>query len=70
MPRYINASALTEHSLLHFFPLLSNNSHHLFPFFLECNERLERILFRVRQIMGMINIVECLTRVLWLIFAR
>ena len=69
-PPYINASALTKHSLLHFCTLVSNDPHHFFPFFLEGNERLERILFRVRQIMGMINIVERLTRVLWLIFRQ
>jgi len=70
MPRYINASALTKYSLLHFFPLLSNNFHHLFPFFLEGNERLEWILFRVRQVIGMINIVECLARILRFILCQ
>src|SRR5918995_3592283 len=61
---------LTKYSLLHFFALLSNNPHHPFPFFLEFNERPKRILFRMCQIMSMINIVERLTRVLGLILRQ
>src|SRR4030095_5725579 len=54
----------------HFCPFLTNNSHHLFPLFLECYERLERVFLWLRQIMSMVDSVERLAGILRLILRQ